>query len=134
MNRKRSREVAMELLFAKTLSKNTMGEVIEALNEEYVLNEKGIDSEYIINLLKTVEDNISEIDSRVQESLVGWTIDRVSKINLTILRVSVCEILYMEDVPNKVAINEAIELTRTYSDEKSISFVNGVLDKIFKSL
>lgn len=134
MNRKRSREVAMELLFAKTLSKNTMGEIIEALNEEYVLNEKGIDSEYIINLLNTVEDNISEIDSRIQESLVSWTIDRVSKINLTILRVSVCEILYMEDVPNKVAINEAIELTRTYSDEKSISFVNGVLDKIFKSL
>ncbi|MBM6839188.1 N utilization substance protein B, partial [Clostridium saudiense] len=54
--------------------------------------------------------------------------------NLTILRLAVGEMLYVEDVPEKVAINEAIELTKKYSDEKSVSFINGVLDKAFKSI
>lgn len=134
MNRKRSREVAMELLFAKTLSKNTMGEMIEALNEDYVANENGIDSVYIINILKTVEENLEKIDEKITAALVGWTIDRISKVNLTILRLSTAEILYIDDIPAKVALNEGIELARKYSDEKSISFVNGVLDKILKGL
>ena len=134
MNRKRSREVAMELLFAKTLSKNSIGEMIETLNEEYVSSESGVDSVYIINILKTVEENLNVIDEKITSSLVGWTLDRISKINLCILRLATCEMLYVEDIPNKVSVNEAIELTRKYSDEKSISFVNGVLDKILKSL
>lgn len=134
MNRKRSREVAMELLFAKTLSKNTIGEMIETLNEEYINSENGLDAAYIINILKLVEEKSEEIDSKITASLVGWTMERISKINLCILRLATCEMLYVEDVPGKVAVNEAIELTRKYSDEKSISFVNGVLDKILKGL
>jgi len=134
MNRKRSREIAMELLFGMTLSKNTLEETIETFVEDYEMKLKTIDLEYIKSLLKVVEDNKEDIDSQIEASLTNWKLDRISKVNLSILRIAMAEILYIEEVPGKVAINEAIELARKYSDEKSISFVNGVLDKAFKNL
>ena len=75
-----------------------------------------------------------EIDEIIKNSLINWTIDRVSKVNLTIVRLAIAEMLYINDVPEVVAINEAIELTKKYSDDKSSSFINGVLDKILKTL
>lgn len=134
MNRKRSREIAMELLFSMTLSKNSLEEIIETFVEEYEMKIKTIDLEYIKNLLKIVQDNKEEIDKKIEESLTNWKLDRISKVNISILRIAMAEILFVEEVPGKVAINEAIELARKYSDEKSISFVNGVLDKAFKDL
>lgn len=134
MNRKRSREIAMELLFGMTLSKNTLEETIETFVEDYEMNLNTIDLEYIKKILFKVEENKEVIDKKIEESLNNWKLDRISKVNLSILRLAIGEMLYIEDVPEKVAINEAIELTRKYSDEKSISFVNGVLDKAFKSL
>ncbi|EEH97680.1 transcription antitermination factor NusB [Clostridium tertium] len=134
MNRKRSREIAMELLFGMTLSKNTLEETIETFIEDYEMNLKTIDLEYIKGILAKVEENITVIDQKIEEALTNWKIDRVSKVNISILRLAIAEMLYVEDVPEKVAINEAIELTKKYSDEKSVSFVNGVLDKAFKSL
>ncbi|GAA0825564.1 transcription antitermination factor NusB [Clostridium tertium] len=134
MNRKRSREIAMELLFGMTLSKNTLEETIETFIEDYEMNLKTIDLEYIKGILAKVEENINVIDQKIEEALTNWKIDRVSKVNISILRLAIAEMLYVEDVPEKVAINEAIELTKKYSDEKSVSFVNGVLDKAFKSL
>lgn len=134
MNRKRSREIAMELLFSMTLSKNSLEEIIETFVEEYEMKIKTIDLEYIKNLLKIVEEKKEEIDKKIEESLSNWKLDRISKVNISILRIAMAEILFVEEVPGKVAINEAIELARKYSDEKSISFVNGVLDKAFKDL
>ena len=74
------------------------------------------------------------IDEIIKNSLINWTIDRVSKVNLTIVRLAIAEMLYINDVPEVVAINEAIELTKKYSDDKSVSFVNGALDKAFKNI
>ena len=93
-----------------------------------------IDLDYVKETLKVVSENLEKIDGIITESLVNWKLDRISKVNLTILRLAVGEMLYVEDVPEKVAINEAIELTKKYSDEKSVSFINGVLDKAFKSI
>ena len=134
MNRKRSREIAMELLFGMTLSKNTIGETIENFKEDYEMKLNTIDLEYIIKALEKVEENKEIIDKKIDEALTNWKIDRVSKVNLSILRLSIAEMLYLEDVPGRVSINEAIELTKKYSDEKSVSFVNGVLDKVLKNL
>ncbi len=134
MNRKRSREIAMELLFGMTLSKNTLEETIETFVEDYELKLNTIDLEYIKNILSKVEENKVEIDRKIEGALNNWKLERVSKVNLSILRLAIGEMLYLEDVPEKVAINEAIELTKKYSDDKSVSFVNGVLDKAFKNL
>ncbi|MBS4956613.1 transcription antitermination factor NusB [Clostridium sp.] len=134
MKRQKSREKAMELLFSMELSKNSYEETIENFIEDYEMDLNTIDVEYIKNVVKIVTDNVEAIDERVMQSLVNWRLDRVSKVNLTILRLAVGEMMFIEDVPGSVAINEAVELTKKYSDEKSCSFVNGVLDKVLKSL
>ena len=134
MNRKRSREIAMELLFGMTLSKNTLEETIETFLEDYEMKLNTIDLDYIKKVLLKVEENRENIDKKIEDLLTKWKLDRISKVNLSILRLAIGEMLYIEDVPEKVAINEAIEMTKKYSDEKSVSFINGVLDKAFKNL
>ena len=134
MKRQKSREKAMELLFSMELSKNTYEETIETFIEDYEMDLKTIDVDYIKNVVKVVTDNLEDIDSRIVNALVNWKLDRVSKVNLTILRLAVGEMLFVDDVPGSVAINEAVELTKKYSDEKSTSFVNGVLGKVLKTL
>lgn len=134
MNRKKSREIAMELLFGMTLSKNTLEETMEHFIEEYEMKLGTLDIKYIKNILMVVEENKEILDGKITLALVNWKLDRISKVNLTILRLAIAEMLYVEDVPEKVAINEALELTKTYSDEKSVSFVNGVLDNAFKTM
>lgn len=116
------------------LSKNSYEETIEMFIEDYEMDLNTIDLEYIKNVVKIVTENLEIINNKIVESLVNWKLERVSKVNLTILRLAVGEMMFIEDVPGNVAINEAVELTKKYSDEKSASFINGVLDKILKSL
>ena len=130
MNRKLSREKTMELLFGMTLSKDTVEEVVETFVENYEGNIKEIDLTYVKRALIGVENNKKAIDEAISSNLQNWKIDRISKVNLTILRLAAYEILFDENVPRNVAINEALEITRRYSGEKSVSFINGVLDKI----
>ena len=134
MKRQRSREIAMELLFSMELSKNSIDETIEMFIENYELNLNTVDMEYIKKVISTVTENLSKIDEILSGALDNWKIERISKVNLTILRLAVAEMLYLDDVPGRVAINEAIELTKRYSDEKSKAFVNGILDRVLKSL
>lgn len=134
MKRQKSREKAMELLFSMELSKNSYEETIEMFIEDYEMDLNTIDLEYIKNVVKIVTENLEIINNKIVESLVNWKLERVSKVNLTILRLAVGEMMFIEDVPGNVAINEAVELTKKYSDEKSASFINGVLDKVLKSL
>lgn len=130
MNRKLSREKAMELLFGMTLSKDTIEEAIEAFVENYEENIKDVDLTYVKQALIGVENNKDDIDKIIQENLHNWKLERISKVNLSILRLATYELLYDKEVPRGVAINEALEITRRYSDEKSVGFINGVLDKI----
>ena len=130
MNRKLSREKTMELLFGMTLSKDTVEEAIENLVDNYEGNIKEIDLTYVKQTLIGIENNKEAIDEVIAANLHNWKIDRISKVNLSILRLAAFELLYNDEVPKGVAINEALEITRRYSDEKSVSFINGVLDKI----
>ncbi|MBE6063618.1 MAG: transcription antitermination factor NusB [Clostridium butyricum] len=130
MNRKLSREKTMELLFGMTLSKDTVEEAVENFIDNYEGNIKEIDLTYVKKTLIGIENNKEAIDEVIAANLHNWKIDRISKINLTILRLAAYEVIYNEEVPKGVAINEALEITKRYSDEKSVSFINGVLDKI----
>lgn len=130
MNRKLSREKAMELLFGMTLSKDTMEDAVEAFVENYEGDIKEIDLTYVKQVLIGVNNNKEAIDKVIQDNLHNWKIERISKVNLSILRIATYELLYDKEVPRGVAINEALEITIRYSDEKSVSFINGVLDKI----
>lgn len=88
-----------------------------------------IDKEFISKELKGIVSNFSNIDDYIKKYAVGWTVDRMSKVDLAILRLAVFEIVFSE-IPDKVAVNEAVELAKEYSSEKAPAFINGILGKI----
>ena len=130
MSRKKSREKAMEILFSMSLTKDTPYEAVENFVENYEDDIKELDLDYINNILNGVENNKEEIDSLIEANLKNWKLNRISKVNLAILRIAVYEMKNLDDVPERVALNEALELCKRYSDEKSVSFINAVLDKV----
>jgi len=141
MNRRKSRELALKLLYQMSISKENYKDVLCGLEEdkekgaadEEGIDLKDIDMGYINRVLQGVEENKELIDREIEKHLLNWKINRLSKIDLTIIRISAYEVLFEVDIPNSVSINEAIELGKKYSDEKSASFINGVLDKIIKN-
>ncbi len=130
MNRKLSREKTMEILFGMTLSKDSIEEAVEGFIDNYEGDIKEIDLTYVKQALIGIENNKEAIDKIIEENLHNWKLERISKVNLSILRLSTYEVLYDTEIPRSVAINEALEIARRYSDEKSVGFINGVLDKI----
>lgn len=133
MSRKKSREKAMEILFSMSLTKDTAEEAVENFVENYEEDTKNLDLEYIKNILNGVEKNKADIDTLIESNLKNWKLNRISKVNLAILEMAVYEMKHVEDVPERVALNEALELCKIYSDEKSVSFINAVLDKILNN-
>ena len=85
------------------------------------------DKVYIMSKVKGISDNLKTIDESIEKNSNGWKLNRIGKAELAILRVAVYEILYDSDIPDKVAINEAVELAKEYADPKSAAFINGVL-------
>ena len=133
MSRKKSREVAMELLYQMSINNDSIEDTIETFidNTDYNLDE--IDIDFVTKALNGVQNNVDNIDKNIEEYLVKWKLSRISKINLAILRICTYEVFYDEDIPERVSINEAIELAKKYSEESSAPFINGVLDKILKN-
>ncbi|MGL4761521.1 MAG: transcription antitermination factor NusB [Sarcina sp.] len=134
MNRKKSREYLMQLVYQMEMTKESAGEVFDLFMENEEMDKKGIDLTYIKSCLIGIMREKETIDARIEENLVNWRIGRLSKVNISIARVAVYEMLFYkeDDIPAKVAINEAIELCKQFSDEKSVSFINGMLDKVYK--
>ena len=87
---------------------------------------------YIRSVLTLLEEHLGEVDAKVSSALDNWRLERVGKIDRAILRIGAVEILYIEEVPPKVSIQEAIRLAEAYGGEDSPRFVNGVLDALFK--
>ena len=87
---------------------------------------------YIRSVLRLLEEHLGDVDARVSSALDNWRLERVGKIDRAILRIGAVEILYIEEVPSKVSIQEAIRLAEAYGGEDSPRFVNGVLDALFK--
>lgn len=132
MNRRKSREIAMKLLFEMTINKEHYEEILSNFKENTDINLEDLDFQYIKNIINGIEENKEEIDKKIQQNLKNWKLSRLSKIDITILRISTYEMLYLEDVPDKVAVNEAIELAKKYSSDNSPSFINGVLGNMIK--
>lgn len=133
MNRRKTREAAMKLLFEMSINKENYEEIIENFKEHTDLNLVEIDLEYINRVLKGVEENKEVLDKKIEENLRNWKINRLSKIDLSILRICTYEILFESDIPEVVSINEGIELAKKYSEEKSAPFINGVLANMIKN-
>lgn len=132
MNRRKSREIAMKLLFETTINKEKYQDILDNFLENTDVDLQNVDMEYIKRALLGIEQNIEVIDKKIEDNLINWKVTRLSKIDLAILRLCTYEILFEGDIPERVSINEAIELSKKYSDQKSSNFINGVLDKMIK--
>lgn len=134
MNRKKSREVAMKIIFEGTINSRPIEEIMEEanfFNED--LDTNSLDMDFIKKIVAGINENLEAINGIIEENSDNWKLGRISKINLAILRVAIFEMIISQDTPEPVAINEAIELSKHYSDDKSVSFINAVLDRIYKS-
>lgn len=88
---------------------------------------------YLQQLVLGFIENQERIDGHIRENLEKWSFDRLAKVDRNILRLGVYELLFVEDVPNKVVINEAVEIAKIFGDDQSSKFINGVLSKVSQS-
>ena len=129
MTRRELRENVFKMLFrVEFYEEGEMPEQLGMIDEE-MENIKEDDIAYINNKCNDIIAKIPEIDEAINASTTGWKTTRMGKVDLSIIRLAVYEIKYEEDVPAKVAINEAVELAKLYGTDNSASFVNGVLAK-----
>ncbi len=131
MTRKDARENCFKLLFEYEVQRITAEEALELFYE--LTEDVEGQSDYIDKTVKTAISNISEIDSVIEKFSKDWKVSRLAKVTLAVLRVAICELLYMDDIADSIAINEAVEIAKKYNDEKSAKFVNGILSSVCKS-
>lgn len=129
MTRHESREQAFALMFEKIFSPELSPQAIIAAKAD--LSEFTHD-DFTETLFAVACEHLEEIDRLIQENLVNWSFDRLSKVSVAVLRIAICEIEYLDGIPLNVSINEAVELTKTYSGPEDAAFVNGVLGSIAK--
>lgn len=129
MTRRALREQVFKMLFRVEFhDAEEMKEQAVLFDEEESCSEK--DKEYITKKFENIVEKITEIDAAVNEVAKGWRTTRMGKVDLTIIRLAVYEMKYEEDIPVKVAINEAVELAKQYGTDDSPAFVNGILAKL----
>jgi len=131
MKRKQARELLMQLLFQMNINNDYGSEIIERFKNNYQLEEQ---NEYFDSTLKAVLQHMQEINSLIEKSTENWKIERISKVELAVIRLSVAEILFISEIPQSVSINEAVELSKKFSGEESGKFVNGILGSIVRKI
>ena len=127
MQRKIARENAFILIYESVFKKN---ESAEEIFEKATLYRQLETDDYVKNVFFGSCEKTEEIDAEILKNATGWKLERISPVSMAVLRLACYEIMFMEDIPAKVSINEAIELSKKYDDEKSYSFVNGVLNAV----
>lgn len=130
--RRKARELATQVLFHMEFSPGVTGEVFHLICENFGPPESI--RAFSEKLVSGVCDTKEYLDELISQSSQNWRLDRMSHVDRSILRIGVFEILYMDDIPPKVSIDEAVELGKKYGTEDSGAFINGVLDNIYNKL
>ncbi|MGL6105384.1 transcription antitermination factor NusB [Romboutsia sp.] len=153
-----SREYMMKLMYQADVNKNDVQDLEGILDEflknnfEYIVNryeelrlqysnnpeiklgnlelEDVIDRNYMVEICNALKENHTEINELINKYAKNWSIGRMPKVDVSILRLSICELLFVEGIPNKVSINEAVEIAKIYCDDKAPKFINGILGSI----
>ncbi len=145
MTRTNAREIAVHFTFALSFVDQTAAALLAGhltpehfalLSEDEPLyaefpNQK--QREYITTLVKGVYEHGPELDDYIARYAVGWSFSRISRVAAAIMRTAMYEILYMPDIPNSAAINEAVEIAKGYEDSKTVSFINGILGSFVRT-
>lgn len=131
VNRHLSRTVAMQSLYEWNFHHvQSIGEIADRVVKPV---EKDVDTEYLKRTVEGTVENIKEIDDLITQAAPEWPLDQISVIDKSILRLAAYELLKTEEIPPKVAINEAVELAKTFGGENSSKFINGVLGTLYRS-
>ena len=131
LSRREAREILVGLLFETEFrpDEDVNGIFALALEDREIPND-----DYIRNTYFAVCDNVKKIDETIGDHSKGWKPERMSKLSRSILRLCVYEMLYMDDIPYSVSINEAVELTKKFDDDKARPFINGILNSVKNQL
>ncbi len=130
--RKRAREDALMILYQMDMTGMSAEEAVEGFLK--VHGKFSGDPGFARSIVFGVENNRDEIDNLIKKFSEHWRLDRMSPVDRSALRIGVFELLFREDIPPKVSINEAIELGKKYGDTESGSFINGIMDAIYGHL
>ena len=125
MNRRRARESLLHLLYQHEFVEVPLDEALGEIDP-------GRQRVYMEQVLALVKAHRPEIDAQIAERAVGWKLERLALMDRNILRLAICELLYMPEIPPEVAIDEAVELAKRYGTEQAPTFINGILDRIWK--
>lgn len=128
MTRKQAREEAFILVFEKGFNDDALEDILSLAEE--VRDIKA--DEYVKTVFFGVYENVNEIDEIISQNAVGWSINRITKTALAILRLAIFEIKYYDEIPVSVSINEAVELAKKYATKEDASFINGILSTVAK--
>lgn len=131
MTRRQAREQAFTLIFEKSFHPEIKVEelISMAVEARYLQTD-----EFAVLLAKTADERQPEIDSIIEKNAIGWKKDRISRVSLSLLRLALCEMLFIEEVPTNVSINEAVELAKLYASQEDAAFINGVLGTAARQL
>ncbi len=130
MKQRIRRECALKLLYAQEFNPVDIDEQIEALKQE----EKNCADPFPRELVLVCQNNKEELEKLIASKLKHWELGRIALLDRIILRMGLAEILFFEDIPPEVTLNEMIEISKKYSTDRSGKFVNGILDALIKSL
>ena len=135
MSRRLAREAAMCLLFEYAVIGEVHRETLEIMKDVFETDKlEDQNRDYIALVLEELDKHRGEIDEKIEAYSHDWKINRLSKVDLSILRLAMLEIFYFEDIPVRVSVNEAVELAKKYSSEKSPKFINGLLGAVLKEI
>jgi N utilization substance protein B len=125
--RRKAREHALQLLFQQDSSQGKI--LLEGSSALLPSADKPVD-DFVDRLIRGVTRHLSEIDSLIRKHAEHWSLERMALVDRNVLRIAVFELLYLDDIPAKVTLNEAIEVAKRYGDESSSAFINGILDRM----
>ena len=145
MTRTQAREIAVQLAYEMSFTGVSAEEILETkfepvyyatLMEEdelYSENPEADQGEYIRRLTTAIYEHNAELEEYISRYSRGWKVSRISRVAVAVMKTAICEILYMDDIPNATAINEAVEIMKHYDEREVVSFVNGVLGGFIRS-
>ena len=131
-HRRKAREIALQVLYQIDASKIDVDEAIELFRDNFGIPEET--GEFSEQLIRYTLNHIEEIDNLITNCSEHWSLERMSIVDKSILRMAICEFLYCDDIPPKVTLNEAIEIGKNYGSDNSGSFINGILDAMYVKL
>ena len=146
MSRKKAREIALHLVFEmgfrefeadEILTGRLDAAIMDSISGEIAVYAGKLSDQqtsYIVSVVKGVAEHLKELDELIEQNAHGWSMSRISRMTMAVLRLALYEMKYVDDVPVGAAINEAVELAKTYETEETGAFVNGILGSVSRSM